>query len=165
MLPLRVPLVEPKRLAVPSESQRSPAKPGAPGLRGERGKRLALARQQAGLTQREVARELGVEQNNVYRWEHGKTWPRDAMMGQLLALYGVSEKWVLFGGGQTEEPPYAAWREFKSWLERRPEGKLAEEWMIESLRRFRTPDHLVPTLETYQRLLYAMLSIEGDSDE
>ncbi len=37
--------------------------------------------------------------------------------------------------------------------------------MMESLRQFRTPKGLRPTVETYKRMLFAMLSFEAEREK
>ena len=48
------------------------------------------ARERAGLTQAEVAREMGVDQSAVSFWDCGATRPRAALLLKLAALYGVT---------------------------------------------------------------------------
>lgn len=47
-------------------------------------------RRRKGLTQAEVARELGVNQATVCLWERGKTFPRAAAAVKLAGLLGCS---------------------------------------------------------------------------
>ena len=44
---------------------------------------FAQARQKAGLSQSQVAKELGVDQSAVCRWETGENMPRAATLGNL----------------------------------------------------------------------------------
>ena len=48
---------------------------------------LAAARTNAGLTQTEAARRLGVDQSSVSFWESGKKFPRASMLVKLADLY------------------------------------------------------------------------------
>lgn len=48
------------------------------------------AREKAGLTQREVAEKIGVDQSAVSFWETGKTAPRAALLKKLSELYGCT---------------------------------------------------------------------------
>lgn len=45
------------------------------------------AREKSGLTQREVAEHMGVDQSAVSFWETGKTRPRAALLIKLAGLY------------------------------------------------------------------------------
>lgn len=47
-------------------------------------------REQAGLTQKETADALGVDQSAVSLWENGKNYPRAAQLVKLAALYGCT---------------------------------------------------------------------------
>ena len=49
-----------------------------------------LAREKAGITQREVAEEIGVDQSAVSLWETGKTLPRASLLVKLAKLYGCT---------------------------------------------------------------------------
>ena len=45
------------------------------------------AREKSGLTQRDLAIELGVDQSAVSLWESGKTQPRAKLLPQLAAIF------------------------------------------------------------------------------
>lgn len=51
---------------------------------------LAAARINAGLTQTEAARRLGVDQSAVSFWESGKKHPRASMLVKIADLYCCS---------------------------------------------------------------------------
>ena len=51
---------------------------------------LATARNNAGLTQTEAARRLGVNQSAVSFWESGKRLPRASMLVKMSDLYCCS---------------------------------------------------------------------------
>lgn len=51
---------------------------------------LAAARNNAGLTQTEAARRLGVDQSAVSFWESGKKLPRASMLVKMSDLYCCS---------------------------------------------------------------------------
>ena len=51
---------------------------------------LKAARVNAGLSQKEVAKALGVSNKTVHCWENGITSPRAEYIDALCALYGVS---------------------------------------------------------------------------
>lgn len=48
------------------------------------------AREKVGLTQKEVAEKLGVDQSAVSFWETGKTHPRASLLMRLARLYGCT---------------------------------------------------------------------------
>lgn len=48
------------------------------------------AREKVGLTQKEVAEKLGVDQSAVSFWETGKTHPRASLLIRLASLYGCT---------------------------------------------------------------------------
>ena len=50
---------------------------------------LAAARVNAGLTQAEAARALGISNKTVVRYENGACKPPDAMLERMAKLYGV----------------------------------------------------------------------------
>lgn len=54
------------------------------------------AREKTGLTQREVAEKLGVDQSAVSFWETGKTAPRAALLVQVAKLYNCTVDELLF---------------------------------------------------------------------
>lgn len=51
---------------------------------------FAQARQKAGLSQSQVAKELGVDQSAVSRWETGENMPRAATLVLMAKLYGCT---------------------------------------------------------------------------
>lgn len=51
---------------------------------------FAQARQKAGLSQAQVAKELGVDQSAVCRWETGKNMPRSALLVLMAKLYNCT---------------------------------------------------------------------------
>lgn len=64
----------------------------------EMGLRIAKAREEAGLTQDELAERVGVTYQAVSRWELGDTSPRDKSAYQLIA--NATKKtvpWILYG--------------------------------------------------------------------
>ena len=48
------------------------------------------ARKNTGLTQKEVADQIGVDQTAVSFWENGKTLPRASLLSKIASLYGVT---------------------------------------------------------------------------
>lgn len=51
---------------------------------------FASAREKAGLTQKEVAAKLGIDQSAVSWWETGRTAPRATLLVKLSELYRCS---------------------------------------------------------------------------
>ena len=49
-----------------------------------------IARKNAGLTQKEVADQIVVDQTAVSFWENGKTFPRASLLSKIAMLYGVT---------------------------------------------------------------------------
>lgn len=58
-------------------------------------KTLKQLRESKGLTQLQVAYQLGVSPQTVYNWERGAREPKARHLQQLAALYGVSASDVL----------------------------------------------------------------------
>lgn len=58
------------------------------------------AREAAGLTQREVAEHMGVDQSAVSFWETGKTNPRASLLVKLSELYHCTVDELLKEGGE-----------------------------------------------------------------
>ncbi|HEX7029637.1 MAG TPA: helix-turn-helix transcriptional regulator [Gammaproteobacteria bacterium] len=62
--------------------------------------RIREAREQAGISQTELARLLGVTRSACSQWESaGGTAPRRERLEQLAALLGVSFEWLATGRG------------------------------------------------------------------
>lgn len=64
--------------------------------------RLSELREKRGLTQAEVAEELGVSRQAISRWETGKIKPSTDNLRRLGKLYGVTLDYLM--GGGVEEP-------------------------------------------------------------
>jgi transcriptional regulator with XRE-family HTH domain len=80
--------------------------------RPKQGAHLMQLRQAAGLTQAEVARVLGVPQQNVAFWEFAEKPPRSDVLPKLAQLLGVSVEAIISPGATS--PP----------ARRGPKGKL-----------------------------------------
>jgi transcriptional regulator with XRE-family HTH domain len=65
-------------------------------------KRLALARKQAGLTQSQVAKMLGVHRPTISEMEAGRRRVSADELAQLSDIYGVSITWLV---GDDESDP------------------------------------------------------------
>lgn len=48
------------------------------------------SREATGLSQKEVAQKIGVDQSAVSLWECGKTQPRASLLLKIASLYGVT---------------------------------------------------------------------------
>lgn len=51
---------------------------------------LITERKKAGLTQQQVADELGISDSAVNQWEKGKSFPRTEFLPKLAKLYGCT---------------------------------------------------------------------------
>ena len=58
------------------------------------------ARKNAGLTQKEVADQIGVDQTAVSFWENGKTLPRASLLPKIAMIYGVTVDELLSDRGE-----------------------------------------------------------------
>lgn len=63
------------------------------------GDRLTAAREQASMTQTDLARKLGVKKSTLLSWEDDLNEPRANRLQMLSGLLGVSLKWLLTGEG------------------------------------------------------------------
>ena len=57
---------------------------------------LAAARVNANLTQREVAKSLGISTQTLVNWEAGKTEPSANQARALASLYGIKLDYIFF---------------------------------------------------------------------
>ena len=71
------------------------------------GDRITAAREQAGLTQAEVARRLGVRHATLTAWEADGSEPRANRLQMLSGLLGVSLRWLMTGEGDGPAPEQA----------------------------------------------------------
>ena len=69
--------------------------------------KLIVSRNKAGLSQMELANQLGVSRQAVSRWESGDTTPSVDKLKTLARIYGVSLDW-LCSDTADGEPPEAA---------------------------------------------------------
>ena len=72
------------------------------------GDRLAAAREQAGLEQRQLAKRLGVKLKSVRDWEYDLSEPRANKLSMLAGLLNVSMSWLLTGVGEGVSEPAEA---------------------------------------------------------
>ena len=57
---------------------------------------LKAARVNAGLSQKEAAKILGISNKTLCSWENGKTFPDQPMIEKICALYGVTYDMIDF---------------------------------------------------------------------
>lgn len=65
------------------------------------GERLAAARRQAGLTQRDLAGRAGVTLNSIWRYETGRRPENYDVLARLAEAVGASVDFLLRGGGRS----------------------------------------------------------------
>lgn len=66
--------------------------------------RIREARENCGLSQKEVALSLGVSAPSVWAWESGKSKPTAANLEALSNLYHVSIDWLMSNDSPKEAP-------------------------------------------------------------
>ncbi|MGR3804525.1 helix-turn-helix domain-containing protein [Marinibacterium profundimaris] len=69
------------------------------------GDRMAGAREQAGMSQAQLARRLGVKKGTIVAWEEDRSDPRANRLQMMSGLLNVSIIWLLTGEGDGPEPP------------------------------------------------------------
>lgn len=69
------------------------------------GDRLAAAREAAGQTQAQLAKQLGVKEKTVASWENDTSEPRANRISMLAGLVNVSVMWLLNGEGEGLDAP------------------------------------------------------------
>ncbi|HBZ43373.1 MAG TPA: transcriptional regulator [Maritimibacter sp.] len=69
------------------------------------GDRLAAARDAVGLSQKELAKRIGVKTKTLAAWENDITEPRANRLQLMSGLLNVSLGWLLTGEGDGVEPP------------------------------------------------------------
>ena len=57
---------------------------------------LKAARVNAGYTQKEAAKLLGISNKTLGRWENSLSYPDAGMIGKICSLYGVSYDYLIF---------------------------------------------------------------------
>lgn len=57
---------------------------------------LKAARVNAGLTQTESAKRIGVSVSTIKNWEAGKSFPNQPMIEKICEIYGVSYDYIKF---------------------------------------------------------------------
>lgn len=69
------------------------------------GDRVAGAREQAGMTQSQLARRLGVKKTTLVGWENDLSEPRANRLSMMSGILNVSLVWLLTGEGDGMSPP------------------------------------------------------------
>lgn len=69
------------------------------------GDRLAAAREQAGLTQEDLAKRVGVKLATLEAWEQDLKEPRANRLSMLAGMLNISLSWLLTGQGEGPEGP------------------------------------------------------------
>jgi transcriptional regulator with XRE-family HTH domain len=69
------------------------------------GDRVAAAREAAGMTQKQMARRLGVKHSTVRDWEDDLSEPRANKLSMMAGLLNVSIVWLLTGEGDGVAAP------------------------------------------------------------
>ena len=69
------------------------------------GDRVAAAREAAGMTQKQMARRLGVKHGTVRDWEDDLSEPRANKLSMMAGLLNVSIVWLLTGEGDGVAAP------------------------------------------------------------
>lgn len=69
------------------------------------GDRVAAAREQAGLSQEALAKQLGIKNGTLRNWEHDLNEPRANKLQMLSGVLGVSLMWLLNGEGDGISAP------------------------------------------------------------
>ncbi|UOA26424.1 helix-turn-helix transcriptional regulator [Pseudosulfitobacter sp. DSM 107133] len=64
------------------------------------GDRVAAAREAAGLSQKDLARRLGVRLSTVRGWEEDRNEPRANRLSMMAGLMNVSMMWLINGEGE-----------------------------------------------------------------
>jgi len=69
------------------------------------GDRLVAAREAAGMSQKDLARRLGVKDKTLKAWENDASEPRANKLQMLAGVLNVSIMWLLSGQGDGLEAP------------------------------------------------------------
>lgn len=72
--------------------------------RRQRAERIALLRDEAGYTQRSLARQLGIHERTVQHWELTGALPKDATLAALARAVHASEEYIRTGRGDRTPP-------------------------------------------------------------
>ena len=81
------------------------------------GDRVSGAREAAGMTQKQLAKRLGVKLVTLRNWENDMAEPRANNLSMLAGLLNVSMMWLLDGTGEGVDPVQDVSREEKDMNE------------------------------------------------
>ncbi|WP_298675777.1 helix-turn-helix transcriptional regulator [uncultured Lentibacter sp.] len=81
------------------------------------GDRVAGAREAAGMSQKQLAKRLGVKIVTLRNWENDMAEPRANKLSMLAGLLNVSMMWLLDGSGEGVDPEQHVTREEKDMNE------------------------------------------------
>ena len=81
------------------------------------GDRVAGAREAAGMTQKQLAKRLGVKLVTLQNWENDMAEPRANRLSMLAGMVNVSMMWLLDGTGEGVGPVMSETREDKDMNE------------------------------------------------
>jgi transcriptional regulator with XRE-family HTH domain len=66
---------------------------------------VCAAREQAGMSQKQLAKRLGVKHSTITSWEQDLSEPRANRLSMLSGILNVSFSWLLTGKGEGVESP------------------------------------------------------------
>ncbi len=69
------------------------------------GDRVAGAREQARMTQGQLAKRLGVRKKTIEEWENDHAEPRASHLSMMAGMLNVSLSWLLTGEGEGPDGP------------------------------------------------------------
>ena len=69
------------------------------------GDRVAAAREAAGMSQKEMAKRLGIRTATIKNWEEDLSEPRANRLSMMAGLLNVSVMWLINGEGEGMETP------------------------------------------------------------
>ena len=72
------------------------------------GDRVAGAREQAGMTQKQLAKRLGVRLSTVRAWENDLSEPRANRLSMMAGILNVAMMWLITGEGEGVDAPVVA---------------------------------------------------------
>lgn len=114
------------------------------------------------LTQAKAAILLGVDSGTVSRWERGGIiTPKN--LDRLCEAYGTDPDYVVSGSDAEAFETYAAFNEYKAWLDKHPEELSAlPEGALENIRTFRLrlSGDYEPNLQSYMVLHSFMVGLK-----
>ena len=70
------------------------------------GDRVCAAREQAGMTQKQLAKRLGVKHSTIISWAHALSEPRANRLSTLSVFLNVSFSWLITGEGEGADYPH-----------------------------------------------------------